>query len=73
MFLILAQPLLLARRLDHAGHGGLPIVRHENRNVVGAMVEVFASASHRGLAVPTEGTCERTEYWKSGFYTSPAR
>lgn len=48
--------------------GGMPVVRHENRNVVDAMVEVFGSVSHLVLVVPTEGTRERTEYWKSGFY-----
>ena len=48
--------------------GGVPIVRHENRNVVDSMVELFDGASHQVLVVPTEGTRERTEYWKSGFY-----
>ena len=32
------------------------------------MVEVFASTSHQVLVVPTEGTREHTDYWKSGFY-----
>ena len=48
--------------------GGIPIVRHENRNVVGAMVEAFAGGGPLVLVVPTEGTRERAEYWKSGFY-----
>ncbi len=48
--------------------GGMPIVRHENRNVVDSMVDVFRDASQLVLVVPAEGTRELTEYWKSGFY-----
>jgi 1-acyl-sn-glycerol-3-phosphate acyltransferase len=48
--------------------GGMPIIRHENRNVVDAMVASFKSASPLVLLVPAEGTREYTQYWKSGFY-----
>jgi len=48
--------------------GGMPIVRHENRNVVDEMVDTLQSAQALILVVPTEGTRERAEYWKSGFY-----
>jgi 1-acyl-sn-glycerol-3-phosphate acyltransferase len=48
--------------------GGMPIIRHKNQNVVSAMVQVFERDSHLVLVVPTEGTRERSEYWKSGFY-----
>lgn len=48
--------------------GGMPIIRHEKRNVVDSMVEAFRTAENLVLVVPTEGTRERTEYWKSGFY-----
>ena len=48
--------------------GGIPIVRHKNSNVVGAMVSVFKSRQNLVLVVPTEGTRARAEYWKSGFY-----
>jgi 1-acyl-sn-glycerol-3-phosphate acyltransferase len=48
--------------------GGMPIVRHKNRNVVAAMVSAFANVQSLVLVVPTEGTRERSEYWKSGFY-----
>ncbi len=48
--------------------GGMPIVRHQNRNVVDAMVEVFETIPRLVLVVPAEGTRDRTEYWKSGFY-----
>ena len=32
------------------------------------MVEAFNSKSELALVVPTEGTRQRVEYWKSGFY-----
>ena len=48
--------------------GGMPIVRHKNKNVVASMVEVFDKIPHLVLVVPTEGTRERTQFWKSGFY-----
>lgn len=48
--------------------GGMPVFRHENRNVVDAMVDVFGKVNQLVLVVPTEGTRERTQHWKSGFY-----
>jgi 1-acyl-sn-glycerol-3-phosphate acyltransferase len=48
--------------------GGMPIIRHKNQNVVSAMVAAFDTVTHLVLVVPTEGTRERSEYWKSGFY-----
>jgi len=48
--------------------GGVPIVRHENNNVVDDMVEVFNARRELVLVVPTEGTRARTEFWRSGFY-----
>tara|TARA_R110001599_G_scaffold353463_1_gene593082 strand:+ start:134167 stop:134757 length:591 start_codon:yes stop_codon:yes gene_type:complete len=48
--------------------GGMPIIRHENNNVVDSMVAAFQRIAGLVLVVPTEGTRERTEYWKSGFY-----
>ncbi len=48
--------------------GGMPVVRHKNKNVVTAMVELFRTAPDLVLVVPTEGTRERTDHWKSGFY-----
>jgi 1-acyl-sn-glycerol-3-phosphate acyltransferase len=53
--------------------GGMPIVRHEKRNVVDSMAEVFTSNKRLVLVVPTEGTRERAEYWKSGFYHIAAK
>jgi len=48
--------------------GGMPIIRHRNQNVVAAMVAAFDTVPHLVLVVPTEGTREKSEYWKSGFY-----
>ncbi|MFK8050024.1 MAG: lysophospholipid acyltransferase family protein [Halioglobus sp.] len=48
--------------------GGIPIVRHSNRNVVQDMAAAFDDHDELALAVPTEGTRARAEYWKSGFY-----
>jgi 1-acyl-sn-glycerol-3-phosphate acyltransferase len=48
--------------------GGVAITRHENQNTVSAMAEAFADNNKLILAVPTEGTRGRAEYWKSGFY-----
>lgn len=48
--------------------GGMPIVRNKNQNVVSAMVEAFNTVSRLVLVVPTEGTREKSDYWKSGFY-----
>lgn len=48
--------------------GGMPITRHRNQNVVAAMVAAFDTAPQLVLVVPTEGTREKSEYWKSGFY-----
>ncbi len=48
--------------------GGMPIVRHEKRNVVDSMVEAFQRTSRLVLVVPTEGTRTRAQHWKSGFY-----
>ena len=48
--------------------GGMPIIRHKNQNVVATMVAAFDTVPHLVLVVPTEGTREKSEYWKSGFY-----
>jgi 1-acyl-sn-glycerol-3-phosphate acyltransferase len=48
--------------------GGMPIVRHKNQNVVSSMAKTLKTESRLALVVPTEGTRERAEYWKSGFY-----
>lgn len=48
--------------------GGMPIVRHENRNAVDEMVAAFRETTELVLVVPAEGTRALAEYWKSGFY-----
>ena len=48
--------------------GGMPVYRHKNGNLVASMVETFGTVDNLALMVPTEGTRDRTEYWKSGFY-----
>jgi 1-acyl-sn-glycerol-3-phosphate acyltransferase len=48
--------------------GGMPIARHKSGKIVDAMVEAFETTPHLVLVVPTEGTREKAEYWKSGFY-----
>lgn len=48
--------------------GGVPVVRHENQNLVSAMADTFDREENLILVVPAEGTRGRSEYWKSGFY-----
>ena len=48
--------------------GGIPIVRHQRRNMVDQMLEAFSSREEMALVVPVEATRARTEHWKSGFY-----
>ena len=48
--------------------GGMPVARHERGHLVAAMAEAFKKSEHLVLVVPTEGSRQRTPYWKSGFY-----
>jgi 1-acyl-sn-glycerol-3-phosphate acyltransferase len=48
--------------------GGIPIVRHKQGNMVTALAEKFLEAPRLVLVVPTEGTRDHSQYWKSGFY-----
>jgi 1-acyl-sn-glycerol-3-phosphate acyltransferase len=48
--------------------GGIPIRRHLRENLVKQMVEAFRSRHQLVLVVPAEGTRDRVEFWKSGFY-----
>ncbi|KZX58762.1 acyltransferase [Halioglobus sp. HI00S01] len=50
------------------GLGGLPINRKSSNGVVCAMAEALTKARELVLVVPSEGTRDRVEYWKSGFY-----
>jgi 1-acyl-sn-glycerol-3-phosphate acyltransferase len=48
--------------------GGIAIERHRQGGVVKQMAEEFAASDSLTLVVPPEGTRDRTERWKSGFY-----
>ncbi|QFU76355.1 acyltransferase [Halioglobus maricola] len=48
--------------------GGLPIDRKSSNGIVGSMAQTLVKAKELVLVVPAEGTRERVEYWKSGFY-----
>jgi len=48
--------------------GGMPVARHEPGHLVAAMASAFKTSRHLVLVVPTEGSRQRTSYWKSGFY-----
>ncbi len=48
--------------------GGIPIIRHQRRNMVDQMIQAFREQEELALVVPVEATRARTEHWKSGFY-----
>ena len=48
--------------------GCVPIDRSKSNDVVAAMKAHFAAMPELNLVVPPEGTRERVEKWKSGFY-----
>lgn len=48
--------------------GGVPVVRHEKRNMVQQMIDLLRSEDELVLLVPAEGTRSRRTHWKSGFY-----
>ena len=48
--------------------GGYPIDRKKNRNYVDAMIDLFNSKEHFAVAITPEGTRNRVDQFKSGFY-----
>lgn len=48
--------------------GGMPVVRHNNYNVVAQVVELLESNETILLALAPEGTRSYKPYWKTGFY-----
>lgn len=48
--------------------GGIPVVRHERHNVVGEVVRVMEERDTLWLAMSPEGTRDKTDHWKTGFY-----
>ena len=48
--------------------GGIPVVRHQRRHAVREAVRLFREQNELWLAMSPEGTREKTDHWKSGFY-----
>ncbi len=48
--------------------GAIPVDRRAPRGLVGEVAERIANADGIILAIAPEGTRQRTEHWKSGFY-----
>ena len=48
--------------------GGIPIKRDTAQDVVDQMVAVFQRSERLVLAITPEGTRQRRNYWKTGFY-----
>lgn len=48
--------------------GGVPVIRHERRNMVDQMIDLINESDEMCLLVPAEGTRSRRDRWKSGFY-----
>ncbi len=48
--------------------GGIPVDRSRHNNLVTAAVDAFRSRPHLIYAVAPEGTRQKSECWRSGFY-----
>ena len=48
--------------------GGLAIDRSKNNSLVDQMVKVYSEVDELCVLIPPEGTRQRREKWKSGFY-----
>lgn len=48
--------------------GGIPIDRSKSNNMVDQMVDYFASVERLTVLIPPEGTREKVDRWKTGFY-----
>lgn len=48
--------------------GAIPVFRHEHRNVVAQVADMFAERERLWLAIAPAGTRSKTDHWKSGFY-----
>lgn len=48
--------------------GGIPVVRHERRHMVQNVADMFRERDELWLAMSPEGTRDRTDHWKTGFY-----
>jgi len=48
--------------------GGVPVIRHDPRDFVQQMVDIFNRSKELVLTLSPEGTRTKTDYWKTGFY-----
>ena len=48
--------------------GGIPVVRHERRHMVESVARMFHDRPELWLAMSPEGTRDKTDHWKTGFY-----
>jgi 1-acyl-sn-glycerol-3-phosphate acyltransferase len=48
--------------------GAIPVERSERRDLVQNLVEIFQQRPELWIALSPEGTRDRTDHWKSGFY-----
>jgi 1-acyl-sn-glycerol-3-phosphate acyltransferase len=48
--------------------GGIPVVRQEPQHVVSEAVRLFRERPELWLAMSPEGTRDKTDHWKTGFY-----
>ena len=49
-------------------NGGIPVYRNSKNNVVNQAVEMFKNSSQLNLGIAPEGTRNRVDKWKTGFY-----
>ena len=48
--------------------GGVPVDRASAHSAAAAAIRALTSAERMALAIPPEGTRQKTPYWKMGFY-----
>ena len=49
-------------------NGGIPVYRNSKNNVVDDAVKMFRDSSRLNLGIAPEGTRNRVDKWKTGFY-----
>lgn len=50
------------------GLGGIEVNRRQRSNFVDQIVKVFSRHEHLVVAIAPEGTRDKADYWKTGFY-----
>ena len=48
--------------------GGIPVDRSTNHNLVERMADLFAARQQMVLTIAPEGTRQRVDVWRTGFY-----